>query len=202
MVSGTVLPWLPLALMPTSSSEFSSESTDQELVARLNRGDHGAFELLYRRYGNQVLALAWRYTGHREDALDVVQDTFSYVLSKFPGFELRARFMTFLYPVVRHLARDRARKWRAQTGSTEDLDEDQVRAPEQRETRHEDLVAVLSVLPAGQREVLLMRFVDGFSMREIATALDIPEGTVKSRLHLALKTLQHDGRTRAYFDSG
>jgi RNA polymerase sigma-70 factor (ECF subfamily) len=63
-----------------------------------------------------------------------------------------------------------------------------------------ELAAVLDGLPEGQREVLLMRFVDGMSLQEIAAALSIPEGTVKSRLHYGLRTLrlalQEKGVTR------
>jgi RNA polymerase sigma-70 factor (ECF subfamily) len=55
---------------------------------------------------------------------------------------------------------------------------------------------VLANLPLKQREVLLLRFVDGFSLDEIADALEIPLGTVKSRLHTALNTLRDDPRTR------
>ena len=56
------------------------------------------------------------------------------------------------------------------------------------------------MLPAAQREVLIMRFVDGLSLADIAAALSIPQGTVKSRLHHAIKTLRDDPRTRSYFE--
>ena len=55
---------------------------------------------------------------------------------------------------------------------------------------------MLANLPAQQREVLMLRFVDGFNLEEIANALEIPLGTVKSRLHNALKTLRDDPRTK------
>jgi RNA polymerase sigma-70 factor (ECF subfamily) len=64
-----------------------------------------------------------------------------------------------------------------------------------------ELAGVLSVLPAPQREVLLMRFVDDMELSEIAAALSIPHGTVKSRLHHALRTLRADERTRRYFEA-
>ena len=63
-----------------------------------------------------------------------------------------------------------------------------------------ELAAVLAALPETHREVLLMRFVDGLALEEIARALDIPLGTVKSRMHNALASLRGDPRTRAYFD--
>ena len=62
-----------------------------------------------------------------------------------------------------------------------------------------ELAAVLAILPEEQREVLLMRFVDDMSLQEIAVALDIPIGTVKSRLHNSLHTLRNDHRTQDYF---
>ena len=65
--------------------------------------------------------------------------------------------------------------------------------------QREDLAAVLSILPAAQREVLFMRFLDGMSLEEIAAALSIPKGTVKSRIHNALQALRGDERTRHYF---
>ena len=61
------------------------------------------------------------------------------------------------------------------------------------------LAAVLAGLNEAQREIVLMRFVDGMSLKEIAGALDVPLGTVKSRLHHALQALRNDRRTRDYF---
>jgi RNA polymerase sigma-70 factor (ECF subfamily) len=61
------------------------------------------------------------------------------------------------------------------------------------------LSGVLTLLPEHQREVLLMRFVDDMSMDQIATALSIPTGTVKSRLHLAIKILRENPATAGYF---
>jgi RNA polymerase sigma-70 factor (ECF subfamily) len=63
-----------------------------------------------------------------------------------------------------------------------------------------DLAAAMAGLPDIQREVVLMRFVDDMTVAEIAAALIVPEGTVKSRLHHAIAALRKDGRMRAYFD--
>ena len=82
---------------------FFMES-DQELIELANKGSSEAFDALYRRYRDWVYRLAWRFTGNRADALDVLQETFTYLLGKFPGFELTAAMTTFLYPVVRHVS--------------------------------------------------------------------------------------------------
>jgi RNA polymerase sigma-70 factor (ECF subfamily) len=82
----------------------SDPRTDSDLIAASNAGDAGAFEGLYYRYRDWVVRLALRFTGHHEDALDVLQDTFAYLLRKLPNLRLSARMTTFLYPVVRNLA--------------------------------------------------------------------------------------------------
>jgi len=173
--------------------------SDQELIELANKGDPDAFEALYRRYRDWVYRLAWRFTGNRADALDVLQETFTYLLGKFPGFELTAAMTTFLYPVVRHVSFTIRSKSSRFASEEEVLDE--LAAPKSEESEHyrSELAAVLIVLPDEQREVLLMRFVDDMSLQEIAAALTIPVGTVKSRLHNALRTLRDDRRTRDYF---
>ncbi len=173
--------------------------SDQELIELVNEGDPDAFEALYRRYRDWVYHLAWRFTGNQQDALDVLQETFTYLLGKFPGFSLTASMTTFLYPVVRHISLTIRNKSRRFTSDEEILSE--LTAPVLKDTQssRSELAAVLAVLPDEQREVLLMRFVDDMTLQEIATALNIPIGTVKSRLHHALRTLRHDRRPRDYF---
>ncbi len=172
--------------------------SDQELIESANRGDADAFEILYRRYRDWVYRLAWRFTGNQSDALDVLQETFAYLLGKFPGFELTAAMTTFLYPVVKHLSFAVKRKNRRFVSNDEALGELPAPASQEIERSRSELAAVLAKLPEAQREILLMRFVDGMSLQEIADALNIPLGTVKSRLHHALKALRDDRRTRDY----
>jgi len=178
----------------------SEPGDDQALVEAANRGDVAAFEALYHRYRDWVVRLAWRFTGNREDALDVLQETFAYLLRKLPRLRLSARMTTFLYPVVKNLALAVVRRRRRLAFDNEALREVAARAEAHAEASRVELAAVLAALPEGQREVVLMRFVDDMSLQEIATALEIPLGTVKSRLHNALKALRDDERTRRYFE--
>jgi RNA polymerase sigma-70 factor (ECF subfamily) len=174
--------------------------SDRELIELANGGDPEAFEALYYRYRDWVYRLAWRFTGDQEDALDVLQETFAYLLGKFPGFELTASMTTFLYPAVRHLSAAIRAKRRRLTSDSEVFSELPAPRPqEQTDDQRSDLAAALSALPDEQREVLLMRFVDDMSLQEVAAALNIPVGTVKSRLHRALRMLRDDRRTRDYF---
>ena len=173
------------------------ERTDEQLVAALNAGDSGGFDGLYYRHRDWVLRLAMRLTSNAEDALDVLQETFAYLFRKFPGFVLSAKMTTFLFPVVRNLS-IAARKKRLRERGGEPFGEPEAPSPGAGDDRAE-LAIVLAALPEAQREVLLMRFVDAMSLQEIAAALSIPEGTVKSRMHNALNALKADPRVRSYF---
>jgi RNA polymerase sigma-70 factor, ECF subfamily len=173
---------------------------DLELVAAINQGDSGAFEVLYFRYRDWVVAQAYRVTGDSDSALDVLQETFLYFLRKFPGFRLTANLKTFLYPAVRNLsiaARRKAERYQATEAELDLIEE--TAAPEPTAAGAGELSVVLTELSEDHREVLLLRFVDGLSLAEIAQATEVPLGTVKSRLHSALEALRNDERTKEFF---
>jgi RNA polymerase sigma-70 factor (ECF subfamily) len=166
-----------------------ASDTDESLIERANRGDSQAFEALYFRYRDWVARLALRLTGDREDALDVLQETFAYFFGKFPGFVLRAALKTFLYPAVKNLCLSR-RRGRQITVDIADLAEI---LPDDKSTPTGtglDFGRLVLTLPEPQREVALLRFADDMSLQQISAALGIPLGTVKSRLHNALELLR------------
>jgi RNA polymerase sigma-70 factor, ECF subfamily len=174
--------------------------SDLELVTAINRGDAVGFETLYFRYRDWVVGLAYRFTEDEALAMDVLQETFLYVLKKFPGFSLTSTFKTFLYPAVRHLAiATRKKAQRYQSTEMEMARAENTPAITESSSVSE-LPQVLKKLSEEHREVLLLRFVDGLNLAEIAEALDIPLGTVKSRLHNALRMLRADPRTRDFFE--
>jgi RNA polymerase sigma-70 factor (ECF subfamily) len=177
--------------------------SDQQLVDAINAGDSRAFEALYFRYRDWVVRLATRFTGSGDDALDVLQETFAYVFRRFPGFRLTASMTTFLYPVVKNLS-IAARRKRMRMTSSDAVDMPEPAASESADPRQQrsELEIVLASLPDTHREVLLMRFVDAMSLQEIAAALGIPEGTVKSRIHNAVASLRDDPRVRRFFLPG
>jgi RNA polymerase sigma-70 factor, ECF subfamily len=182
------------------STDQLDARTDLELVAAINGGDATAFDSLYFRYRDWVVGLAYRWTGDADLALDVLQETFLYVLKKFPGFRLTANFKTFLYPAVKHLSLGARRKSDRYRSAGAELDSlEHMVAPDCSE-RGGELAQVMQSLSEQHRETLLLRFVDGLSLGEIATALDIPLGTVKSRLHFALSALRQDPRTKEFFE--
>ena len=172
--------------------------SDEKLIQRAANGDVEAFESLYKRHRDGVYRLAWRFTRDHQLALDVLQETFTYLLKKLPGFVLTSKLTTYLYPVIKHLAFEMIRKNNRMVCDDMAIAELSFQ-PALPTEETEDLAAVLSVLPAAQREVLLMRFMDNMNLQEIANALEIPLGTVKSRLHKALAALRGNRQTRQYF---
>jgi len=165
---------------------------ESELVARANQGDTAAFEELYRRHRDWVVSLAWRFTGSRDDALDVMQETFAYLFGRFPGFELSSTLRAFLYPVVKHTSVSLARKRRrvVSLDAAERAQADAALESAWQPDEAAEFEALISALAEGHREVLRLRFALGMQLEEIADALDLPLGTVKSRLHNALKALK------------
>ena len=170
---------------------------DSTLIDRFNAGDDDAFRLLYERYSPWVHRLAYRLTGSESDALDVLQDTFTYLARRRGSLYLCAKMTTFLYPVVRNQSIAANRK-RRRIGAIGLAELPQI-AAESDDTDLAPLAAAMDRLPEEHREVVLLRFVQGLSMQDIAEAMDIPAGTVKSRLHHALRKLRDDPATRDYF---
>jgi RNA polymerase sigma-70 factor (ECF subfamily) len=158
---------------------------DRDLLVAAGRGDADAFETLYERYRSWVVALAYRVCGDRDHALDVLQDAFLHLCRKAPGLRLRGNLKAYLYPVVRHLAIDRIRR----RGRVVPLVVEPSVTPRDHAEERRDLEDLVHALPEKQREVVLLRFGDGLKLGEIAEALEVPVGTVKSRLHHALRRL-------------
>ncbi len=174
----------------------SDPKSDQSLLGAYASGDVRAFEVLYARHKEFVIRVARRFARDESEALDVFQEAFTRLVAHAPKLKVSGKLSTWMYPVVRNLIAERRRKQSglrlAQSGA-----EAEVRATAAAPTDtnvHATLVQQrLARLPDEQREVVILRIVEGLSVEEVALALDVPEGTIKSRLHNALRTLQGPG---------
>ena len=189
-----------------ANNRVNKGRSDAELVETCNQGSakaaENAFETLFKRHREYVLRVAFRFVHDREVATDVLQDTFLYLLRRFPptgsGLQLTARLTTFLYPVVKNFAITAARK-AERSASTGEIAPDELPAPEDH-AAGDEVDEALAGLTDDRREVLVLRFVDDMSLKDIAKALDIPLGTVKSRIHLAIGDLRADPSVKKLFD--
>jgi RNA polymerase sigma-70 factor (ECF subfamily) len=183
----------------TGASPEHDRLTDQDLLVATASGDPDAFAALYLRHRDWVVRLAWRFTRDEALALDVAQKVFIHLLRRAPNLTLTARLTTYLYPVTRHAALGAMRKKRPDLAGDGLLER-----PGPDLTTDDDLLGALAAgvadLPEPQREVLLMRTIHDMPLANIAEALQIPLGTVKSRLHAALSALRADPRTRDWLE--
>ncbi|MBI4570149.1 MAG: sigma-70 family RNA polymerase sigma factor [Planctomycetes bacterium] len=172
------------------------EPSDEELMLRVRAGDEAAFAMLYDRHQARTINFAWRITGSREDAQEVLQDAFRYLFTKAPEYEPKAKFTTLLFTVTRHLAVNRARRARRDAHASVEQALDVVDAGESppaavvRGERASRVQRALDRLPPLFREVLALRMVEDLPYADIAAVLGVPEGTVKSRLHNAIEQLR------------
>lgn len=194
-------------------ADMHERQSDNELVETCNRGGRAAaeaaFGVLFKRHREFVLRVALRFVPERELAHDALQETFTYLLRQFPptgnGLVLTARLTTFLYPIAKNFALTSARKSRRYEHADDALIAN-VPAAADSEPHHpgnqggDELDRALAGLSPERREVLTLRFVDDLSLEEIANTLGIPLGTVKSRLHLAIKALRDDPRIKDLFE--
>lgn len=185
--------------------------SDNELVDACNHGGgreaEAAFAALYRRHRDFVLRVALRFVAERELAHDALQETFTYLLRQFPpagrGLTLTARLTTYLYPIAKNFALTSARASRRYAHADDELIEALPAAEEHTSAANapgDEMDRALAGLSLERREVLTLRFVDDLSLEEIANVLDIPLGTVKSRLHLAIKALRNDPTIKDLFE--
>ena len=168
--------------------------TEREWIRAARRGDEDAFEALVRQYEKQVFHLALRMCGNREDALEIAQEAFLSAWRGLKFFREESAFSTWLYRLTSNEAIDFLRRQGRQRAAEGVSLDDESGAPEPRDpapTPHqaaelrelgENLQAGLMALSAEHRQVLLLRELQGLSYEEIAQALDLDLGTVKSRI--------------------
>lgn len=162
---------------------------DAELVRRYLEGDTDAFASLVERHERRVYNLALRMTGREEDARDATQDAFLSALRKLKTFRGEAAFTTWMHRVTVNACYDLLRK-RQRAPLVHERDDDDRPRPEPVAPDHAESVeisidvrAALLEVPPEFRAVLILCDVQDLTYEDAAGALDIPVGTVKSRLH-------------------
>ncbi len=187
----------------------ASGPDDRELVDRIQDGDEAAFKELFDRYHRRAFAVAFGVVKNRQDALDIVQDAFIKVHRHIGNFQGSSSFYTWLYRIVMNLSIDHVRR----NKKGKDLDYDDKVGRDDgtvagdgtllptilngnpgktvlRKELSEAIQAALEELPEYHRAVILLREVEGLSYEEMAKVLEVPKGTIMSRLFHARKKMQ------------
>ena len=191
------------------ASEGSSTKGDHDLVQRVQAGDSAAFRELFDKYHRRAFAVAMGVVKNQDDALDVVQVAFVKVHKNIHKFQGSSSFYTWLYRIVMNASIDHVRR----TSRRKSLDFDERALHEESEVAGdgalipsvtnanpgkaalrkelgEAIQAALQTLPEHHRAVIVLREIEGMSYEQMAEALEVPKGTVMSRLFHARKKMQ------------
>ena len=159
------------------------DDDDADLARRASRGDRAALETLLDRHADRIHALCRRIIPHRDDALDATQEAMIAVVRGIRRFDGRAAFTTWLYRVATNAALDELRR-KHRRPVPADLPERPATGPrvdEQVDARV-DIDAALSAIPEDFRVAVVLRDLCDLDYAEIAEALNVPIGTVRSRI--------------------
>lgn len=160
---------------------------DQAAIERCKTGENEAFRYVVERYQRQAVSHATAILGNREDALDAAQEAFIDAFRALGNFDNSLPF----YPWYYVLLRNRCYKMAARRRETESVDETLIVASNS--TAREEALALeeaLLSLNSEDREIVTLKYFDGLSYDELAERLEIPKGTVMSRLFHARRKLQ------------
>jgi len=196
---------LPLRLVPPEDSLGGAPMPGQrQLQSELAEDLDGNFERLVRHYQDRLYGFAHRLAGNREDAEEIAQDAFvrAYrALKTYPADRVRALALrAWLYQIALNVFRNRIRRKRHRlisistgSGAPFDAEDDPAERPDSRfeaRQRRADLATLVSALPERYRAPLVLRYVEGLSLEEVAAILKQPIGTTKSNVHRAINALR------------
>ncbi len=191
---------------------MSDKADDQRLVERVQAGDKRAFDVLVLKYQHKIIKLVMRFVRDQAEALDITQEAFIKAYRAIPKFRGDSAFYTWLYRIAINTAKNHivAMKRRPveydldmqESGGYEPhaqlRDYDSPDRVAQRDELRETLENAIDTLPEELRVAIILREIDGLSYEEIATSMDCPVGTVRSRIFRARDAI--DKAIRAYVD--
>lgn len=178
--------------------------SDEELMLLFQRDVRQAFDILVQRYQNPLMNYIFRFTGNNEDAADILQDTFMRVYSKKHLYKTIARFSTWVYTIAGNLAKSELRRGHRKyltpiERKKSDDEEYSIPLPDgdplpdrsaDRNIVFERIQEALLRIPEAFREAVILRDIQELSYEEIAEIIDLPIGTVKSRINRGRAQLQ------------
>jgi RNA polymerase sigma-70 factor (ECF subfamily) len=186
------------------SSMADQQHNDQQLVARVQKGDRRAFDLLVIKYQHRILSLVGRYISDYAEAQDVTQEAFVKAYRALPNFRGESQFYTWMYRIAVNTAKNYLVS-RGRRTPTRDIDIDDaeifseeanlkdVATPDAliaRDQLQKVVFDAIEALPEELRMAVTLRELDGLSYEEIAEVMDCPIGTVRSRIFRAREAIE------------
>ena len=176
----------------------------KEKIKAVKKGDQQAYEYIVEIFQNKVFGICFRMIGNRHEAEDMAQEAFIRAYINISRFNTDLKFSTWLYRIATNLCIDRLRKKKpdyyldaevtgtdgltmySQVATDTDLPEDNLVSMELAETIERAILR----LPEKYRTVIVLKYIEELSLKEISEILDIPVGTVKTRIHRGREALR------------
>ncbi|MBB6454003.1 RNA polymerase sigma-70 factor (ECF subfamily) [Salirhabdus euzebyi] len=180
------------------------ETIIKQKIKQVKKGDQSAFEEVVNFYQNKVFQICYRMLGNIHEAEDIAQEAFIRAYTNIHSFDETRKFSTWLYRIATNLSIDRIRKKKpdyfldaevpgtegltmySQLSTDEPLPEDEVESLELQSYIQKQVMT----LPEKYRSVITLRYIDDLSLLEISEILDMPMGTVKTRIHRGREALR------------
>ncbi len=179
------------AYIANELSNISSLPADEEIIRELAKGNKKSlYDLLYKRYHRKVLDKCYSFVRNRRLAEELTEDIFSKTYEKLSSFKHQARFSSWLYAITYNHCIDYLREkkrlhypdWNDQNEIPEIIDEGDTHLSE---INYENLLSILELIHPEEKAILMMKYMDDLSIRDISSALRISENAAKMRLKRA-----------------
>ena len=179
--------------------------TDKEIIERVKNGDKKAYDLLVLKYQQRVINLISRFVKNHADALDVSQETFIKAYKALPNFRGESAFYTWLYRIAVNTAKNhltvQSRKITKSDYDVTEIEQIEGNMTLTEQTTPENLLIkdelqdivlnTIENLPEDLKSAIMLREIEGLSYEEIATVMECPVGTVRSRIFRARETIDN-----------
>lgn len=180
-------------------NQSGNNLTDQQLISQTLDGQTAAFGVLVRKYQDRLFNSMVHLLRNRSDAEDVVQDAFLQALRKLDTFQGNSQFYTWLFRIARNTAISKLRRKKPTVSLESTASEQRLDFPDdgptpstemERRERQTGLMRAMDQLSGEHREILILREMEEQNYETISEILDLPVGTVRSRLHRARSQLK------------
>jgi len=184
------------------------ETLIKNRISQVKKGDQNAFAEIVEIYKDKVYQLCYRMLGNRHEAEDIAQEAFIRAYVNIHSYDMNRKFATWLYRIATNLSIDRIRKKKpdfyldaevagaegltlySQVAADVELPEDQVESLELQATIQKEILK----LPEKYRSAIVLKYIEELSLKEISEILELPIGTVKTRIHRGREALRHQLR--------
>lgn len=164
-------------------------TTDEQLISAIIRGDKKLLNILFDRYVKRLLRYTTLFVHSHEEASDLSQEIFVKVFKALDGYKFLGKFESWFFTIARRTIIDQHRKKKLKTFSFDSVGLNESEIPSREQSQHEEL-EILQTLPAREREILQLRFVEGLSYEEISEITDMNQGSLRNIVWRSVKRMQ------------